>query len=158
MNNNCIEFHLNGNKNDWDKMYDSVHSSPIKPTPSNHRRGYWVGCYFMSCRSKNPCAWDTFYFYVGTIAHLRDTYTHASWKRFKYCQSKIKRLVFVQWQHVLYRYRTQNPSSQPAKHLVFDYRRQLIAKSADLLTFLIKKWRSTCFAFFDFFRQTQSIL
>ena len=57
---------------------------------------------------------------------------------------------------------TQNPPSQPAIYILFDYSRPLlIAKSLDVLTFLIKTGRSTCFAFFDFlnfFRQTQCIL
>ena len=89
---------------------------------------------------------DTFYFYVETIAHLRVTRTH--WKGFKYYWPKLKQLIFVQWKHVLYWYKTQNPPSQPAKHPPFDYSRLIITKSADLLTFLIKQGRSTCFAFF----------
>ena len=56
------------------------------------------------------------FFYIGTIVHLRDT--QACWRKSKSCWPKLKRLVFVQWKHVLYRYKTQiNPASKLCREL-----------------------------------------
>ena len=50
----------------------------------------------------------------------------------------------------LYRCKTQNQPSQPTKYTLFDYLMNTYADSADMLTFLIKQGRLTCFAFFIF--------
>ena len=64
--------------------------------------------------------------------------------------TKIKKnAVNVRGKHVLYLYKTQNQPSQSTMWNMFDYWSPPIPRSADVLTFLIKKGSSTCFAFFD---------
>ena len=87
---------------------------------------------------------DAFYFYVETIAHLRDT--RPSWKNSTPTQFFTKCMVLYSKSI----HNTQNQPSQPAIYTLFKCLRPLIAKLPDEKTFIIKQGRSTCFAFFDF--------